>query len=201
MAASRTCSECPTSLRDRAPTSKTCGEPCRKKRARRLKRTSPAHLEKMADAVTHAQKDALHETTVAVLTPIVKEAITDDILIAIEKMVALTPKLIDVIAADLDSQDDQTRGRAMSLLARYTLGNASVAPQANAPSGQTLEINLTMPQPGDVQSPAITAEAVELNICAECNEEKPLHEFREQSQRCNDCDATLRKRVLDEYVR
>lgn len=202
--ASRKCTECGASLREKQASAITCSEKCRKARTRRLakKRTVkvPEHLAPMKDAVAKAttDMDAVHEVVKDELRPVVREAITDDVLLAVDKLMRnVVPAALAAIEDDIRNGDAEVRQRAYTLLMKYTLGNPSVAPKPDAPSGQPIQINFELPRPGS--APAIEAEAEELRICSECGTERPVDEFLEASTRCTHCDAALRARVAERF--
>jgi hypothetical protein len=202
VAAARRCSECEKSLAGYAPTAKTCGEAHRKKRARRLAkkktRKVPEHLAPMHDAVTKATDDAVQEAVKEELRPIVREAITDDVLRSVDSLMRnILPHALEAIGDDIKGEDKDLRQRAYTLLMKYTLGNPSVAPKPDAPSGQPISISFEVPRPDD--APAIEATAEELRTCSECSEERPASDFLEDSLRCSTCDAALRARVAERF--
>jgi hypothetical protein len=166
MAAAKRCSECPAKLT--YPTGEpkpagtlTCSVKCRSARARRLKREAAkrggdkrsAHVQEVSDALKDG--DALHEAAVDEFRPLVREAMTDDVLRGIDLLIKATPLALAALQADLTNSDDAIRQRAYTLLLKYTMGNPSVAPpsQQAAPAGLTVQFNL--PRPGD--DPAATS--------------------------------------------
>jgi hypothetical protein len=128
---------------------------CRSARARRLKREAAkrggdkrsAHVQEVSDALKDG--DALHEAAVDEFRPLVREAMTDDVLRGIDLLIKATPPPSPRCEADLTNSDDTIRQRAYTLLLKYTMGNPSVAPpsQQAAPGGLTVQFNL--PRPGD----------------------------------------------------
>jgi hypothetical protein len=203
VAAARRCSECQSSLAGMQPTAKTCCESCRKKRARRLAkkktRKVPEHMAGMHDAVTKATDDAVQEAVRAELAPIVREAITDDVLQSVDKLMRnIVPAALEAMADDIHGEDRDLRQRAYTLALKYTLGNPSVAPKPDAPSGQPIQISFEVPRPG-TDTPAIEAAAEELKACQECGMDRPVSEFLEASDRCVHCDAALRARVAERF--
>lgn len=186
---------------------KTCSLPCRQRRARRLKKAQktrveamakarelPEHLKTMSSAANREAPDVGHELLKEEMRPIVKEAITEDVLAGINALVSLTPRMVELIARDMESSDPYLAQKAYTLLARYTLGNASVAPQPAAQAAQPMQVQFLMPRPGDtaLEAPAV---AVELRTCVECNAEKPATDFVGASPRCQVCHDTLQDAV------
>jgi hypothetical protein len=216
MAAAKRCSECPAKLT--YPTGEpkpagtlTCSVKCRSARARRLKREAAkrggdkrsAHVQEVSDALKDG--DALHEAAVDEFRPLVREAMTDDVLRGIDLLIKATPLALAALQADLTNSDDAIRQRAYTLLLKYTMGNPSVAPpsQQAAPAGLTVQFNL--PRPGD--DPAATsstpATSSELRTCDDCGTEKPDSEFEGASNRCQVCHdgmrGLLKQRFGDAY--
>jgi hypothetical protein len=203
------CSECGTSLSN--PAAKTCGANCRNKRSRRLRRSKEATGRAMGEAnahpphlahLAHVDDKLVHEVAKEELRPIVREAITEDVLRAAGDLVALTPVMVQAITEDLHSSDKVLRQKAYSLLAKYTLGNTSIAPQADA-SHQPMQVVFNLPRPGDGQNPSADATVVEsdeLRQCMECHADKPVEQFVGASERCQQCHDELREKVLSEFA-
>jgi hypothetical protein len=203
VAKSGVCSECAGELTN--PLAKTCGQACRQRRQRRLKRQKreagkahayPEHLATLADG------DLVKEVAKEELRPVVREAITEDVLRAAGRLVELTGTMVDAIAEDLASDDKWLRQKAYTLLARYTLGNTSIAPPADQ-SNQPMQVVFNMPRPGDaLHNPSADAtvsqsEAIELRQCMECQADKPVTEFMGPSERCRACHDAKRAAVLE----
>jgi hypothetical protein len=198
------CSECPTRLE--RPNQRTCSPKCRSKRARRIKaqqrkqgramgeaNANPAHLSALA------LKDVGHEVAKEEIRPIVREALTQDVLEGIGKLVGLTSIMVEAIEEDLRSDDKYLRQKAYSLLARYTLGNQSVAPAAASAQAGPLQVIFQLPRPGDDGRPAVIAQGEELKLCQECQVEKPADAFVTDSDRCQQCHDELHARVQAQY--
>lgn len=191
------------------PTKKTCSAACRSKRARRIaaarkkggqNRGFPEELQPLYQADKGKIEDAAMEVMRDELQPVVREALTDDVLRAIQDLVSLTPLVVAKIREDIEQDKDTTlRQRAYSLVAKYTLGNASVAPAPTDPAATGMTVNFLMPRPGD-QTPATIeaqsdSEAVELKKCVECTQEHPTTDFVANSDRCTTCHAALQAKV------
>ncbi len=160
--------------------------------------TLPEHLKGLSTAVNRQAPDILHEMLKAEMQPIVREAITETVMRGIDALVSLTPRLAELIARDLESSDPNISQKAQSLLARYTLGNASVAPAPAAAVPQPMQVQFLMPRPGDTPA-EITAPAVELRTCVECEAEKPAAEFVGASPRCQVCHDGLQAQVAARF--
>lgn len=138
------------------------------------------------------------------LTPIVREAITDDTVKAIRALVTLHPTLIESLAKDLSNPDPVARGRAQALVAKYTLG--FIDPKAESDRAP-LVINLGgMPSPDGLGDGTVTSvvpeaahDAVEVRECERCGEEKTLEHFHEDAPRCNECQAEIKAELEARY--
>lgn len=211
----RICSECSAPLGPHAtPTKKTCSKSCRDKRGRRIKRQEEESNRKRSQArllPEHLQplkakelKDVAHDVMKEELRPVVREALTDDVLRSVERLIRLTPRMIDCIEEDLHSVDTTIRQRAYTLLARYTLGNPSVAPAPEDPGAQGMTVVFNLPRPGDTEAPEVSVTEApydEINVkpCNECAVHKPLGDFEAGSDRCKECHERFREGVLARY--
>jgi hypothetical protein len=200
------------------PSQKTCSTKCRNRRARRIKRQNrervermaaanslPEHLKPLSDATNpRAVRDAAHELVKEELRPVVRESLTQDVLNGIGRLVNLTPKMVAAIEEDLDSSDKYLRQKAYSLLARYTLGNSSVAPAPAQHAPAPMQVVFQLPRPGDDLDKhdadyTLPAVVEELRTCQECQAEKPATEFVGDSERCLTCHGELQDRVTARY--
>lgn len=190
----------------------TCSDACRQRRRNRLARAKtkagnqplPEHFDVMNAPVNNRPgENLLREVAKEELRPIVREAITEEVLEAAAQLVGLTPLMVAAIKMDLESDDATIRQRAYSVVARYTLGNASIAPNAeNAPPAVTVSFNIPRPsdQPEASDAPPPDAEVVEDDhTCAGCDETKPQSEFVGLSDRCRACQAALDARVAERF--
>lgn len=203
------CSECGAALTGRQKY--TCSERCRKARSdRRIRENKarakkiaeskrlPEHLKTVSESVAREAQDVGKQILQEELRPVVREAITAEVLEGIAGLVRLTPRMVELIGQDLESTDPAIRQKAYTLLARYTLGNASVAPAGAEAQPAPMQVQFLMPRPGDpadaapapVPVPAVV-EAEELRECVECQTEKPPSEFVGASPRCQACHADL----------
>jgi hypothetical protein len=129
------------------------------------------------------------------LRPIVREAITEEVLRSIDQLVALTPQAITALEADLESDDGLVRQKAYTLLLKYTVGNAAITSE-DQPTG--LVVNFELPRPGRVaQEDDLPAEAEELRQCLVCSEEYPTTEFVSGSDRCVTCHEQFQAKVKE----
>lgn len=149
-----------------------------------------------------ASEDVVRDVMRQEVTPIVREALTEDVMGSIRQLVSLTPKMIAAIEDDLANPDDNVRQRAYTLLAKYTLGNPSVAPAPTTPAtASPMQVFFEMPRPGaqHQDDPIHDGDAVELKQCSECQAEKPTTEFVANSERCQDCHDRLQAKVQERF--
>lgn len=200
---SRTCSECGASLRGRAASAKTCSDVCRAGRSRRIKRSReknlelaqlPAHQKDLQAAITGEVPEVAHEVIQQELRPIVREALTEDVLRSIDNLIGLTPAAIRALEGDLASDDSKVRQRAYELVLRYTVGNQPIV-NTDSQSERELIVNFNLPRPeGEAQEDEIT-ESTAVRVCLVCDTEKPEHEFVAGSDRCTECHEKLQDKV------
>ncbi len=193
------CSECPNEISGRA---KTCSDACRAKRHRRLRagRAEGVEPSQRVDLPAGQVEAAIQNTVDAALAPVVREALTEDVLQAIKTLVSHTPQAIAAIVADLESDNDFIRQGAYRLLARYTLGHPALVPDMDSDKQVVVVVNgVARPQapaqPGEhlAEATPIDAEEVtETRLCDTCNEVKPAKEFVGTSHRCQTCFVRAR---------
>lgn len=160
--------------------------------------TLPEHLQPLTTAVARDHRkmtDVVHEVFKEELRPVVREAITEDVLRSVGAMMRLTPKMIALIERDMEDTDPNVRQKAYTLLARYTLGNASVAPAPTEQVTPPMQVVFNLPRPGEGGPATAEAPAEELRECCECHQLKPEDEFVANSERCQSCHDQVQARV------
>jgi hypothetical protein len=210
----RACSECGASLNGKGVTTKTCSPAHRAARSRRIKREKSERIQaanraleytpeqNQVRAMVEAKTDVVRDVIRDEVTPIVRESLTEAVLVGIQQLVAITPKMIAAIEADLDHPDDNVRQKAYTLLARYTLGNPSVAPQPQTAAAQPMTVHFNMPRPGGETEPGSVipeATAIEIKECVECKIEKEETQFVGNSDRCQECHDKLQALVMERF--
>ncbi len=140
---------------------------------------------------------AIDHTVQEALGPVVREALTEEVMQAIKSLVGLTPKAVEAIEQDLSSENDFIRQGAYRLLARYTLGHPALVPEMESDKQVVVLVNgVARPsgpvQPGeDLALPAgddpDSGTPAPTRICDTCDERKPEAEFVGASHRCQDC--------------
>lgn len=213
------CSECGEKLLDsvgrpKPAGTKTCSKPCRQKRARRLKQQKveqgkqskyePEHQE-MAAAVRGEMKDAAHEAAVDEFRPLVREAMTADVLAGINTLIGSTPRAIQLLQDQMESSDEVIAQRAVTLLLKYTMGNPSVAPAPTVQAPSAMSVTFNIPRPGDTTSESSvtleSSEPEELRECQDCHTHKGGSEFVASSDRCKECFESLRDTVTQRFTK
>lgn len=203
----RRCSECPNSLAGKKPQTKTCSQECRSARSRRLKRAAkePTYHKELSAYVRRESPEIAHKVMEEELRPIVREALTEDVLRSLKRMVGLTPLVMDAIEEDLRSEDSTIRQRAYSLVMKYTVGHPAVVRPEEANAGQQLVVNFQLPRPGspgDVVAPSPVLDSdgsEELLVCDSCGEDRVPSEMVSGSTRCQECFDGLAARVREQY--
>lgn len=215
MAAARRCTECSAPLvnEDGTPKpagTKTCSIKCKSKRGRRIKAARLAasskspyapELQDMAAAAQGKAVDVAQQVMAEELRPIVREAITHDVLRAIETLVGLNEDAIAVLKTQLESDDETIAQRAATLIMKYTLGNPSVAPPPSEKAPAPMTVTFNIPRPGDMSQPeSAPAEAVELRTCTDCGNAKPEQDFVGASPRCQECFDGLHEDLKERFA-
>lgn len=213
MAVARTCSECAKSLAGYATQAKTCSPKCRKARSIRIRKASkaehreqsqhlslPPAIREIALMASDRQKNLVSEVVKQELAPIVRDALTESTLRAIQDLLDLTPAAVAALAEDIADDDPVIRQRAYALQMKYTIGHpALVQPEAGAAAGQMV-VNFELPRPPDsIDSTATALPALELKTCDLCGEEKPGEQFASGSDRCQPCADEWKQRITERF--
>lgn len=167
----------------------------------------PEHQQELTELVRGEKDDISKRIVEEELRPVVREAITEEVLRGIQDLVGLTPEAVLAIGEDLRSEDSTIRQRAYGLILKYTLGNAAVAPTDDN-TGKELVVNIGIPRPDVPENPGIPQPAestpdaeqvTELKTCDMCARELEVSYFVDGSERCQDCWAEQRRRVAEKY--
>lgn len=210
MALGRTCTECGTPLQGRQKF--TCKDGCRAARSRRLKRISqdngrmaelPPHQQAVAEAVRVEAPDIAHRVIQEEIRPVVREAMTEDVLQAINAMVGLAPQAIGALAVDLASDDSKVRQKAYDLWLRYTVGHTAIVRPEDSGDDKNLVVHFNLPRPdqealatrGREAQEESESDAHEVRTCNLCGEDKPVEQFIAASDRCEDCHDKMARKV------
>lgn len=126
------------------------------------------------------------------LRPVVREAITEEVLDAVHDLIGHLPKAIQVAAALLDDEDPRTRYDAANLIMRHTAGNKNVVPDVNADRQRDLTVVFGIPRPETAAAIDGETGVIETKECDSCGEVKTLDAFIGQSDRCTTCFEKMR---------
>lgn len=208
MTLARTCSECGTALLGKSLQAKTCGPACRSTRSRRQKRTNSelellnedSGINEITRIVRRESPDVAKDVIRKELGPIVRQALTEDVLRAIEKLVGLTGKAVAALEEDLGSEDATIRQRAYTLLIKYTAGHPALVKADDTTDSSQLVVNFNLPRPDVDQVSVLDTDATELKTCDQCNEEKPVDEFESGSDRCVPCFEKWKATIVAQYA-
>lgn len=192
----RRCTECQGSLKGRRPGTVTCSDSCRSKRSRRLAKREaevPAAQE-LAQVLNGEFRDQARDVIQRELAPVVREAMTEEVLRSINQLVGLTPSAVAAIAEDIGNEDPTIRQRAYTLLLKYTVGHPAVIQPKDADPNQQMVVNFNLPRPNaevvyDVEADDFVVENVELRTCDVCAKQATTDEFVGASDRCKECFA------------
>jgi hypothetical protein len=232
------CTECGERLPAGShPTRKTCppdparGKNCPEKRKSRLKtarrqaarkrsqgnggvdyRDEPMHQAALPNGsgVSSAIDEVGHIVIAEELRPLIREALTDHVLLSLRQLVGITPDIVARLSEDVNDTDPVVRQKAYGLVLRYVLGHGAVQPKPDEASGN-LHIHFdSMPRPDgfdggieDDPEAQDDVEAVEVpdghRLCEDCLEPKPLEQFDEAAPRCDECVGRYRDEVLERF--
>lgn len=211
MPAARRCSECGGTLAHKGPKALTCSDACRSARHRRLERDAareqeeaqlPDDVRRIREQVRHESPGIIDKVLKQELRPIVREAITEETVRAINELVKLAPRAIQLIADDMESDDALVRQKAYSLLLRYTVGHPAILAHEDTAAGAQINVHFDLPRP---DPDAITTDAVEIEPpeedreCDLCHEVKPASQFVVNSSRCQSCFDNWKATIIEDY--
>lgn len=199
--ADRVCSECGASLAGKSPSAKTCSERCRATRSRRRRgEVKQAVGRELTGPDDFGGTSAIQKAISQELVPIVRDAIDDQVVEAIGKLLALTPAAVKAVEEDLNSADAVLRQRAYSLVVKYTVGHpALVKPTSDEAPDFNVYIGLPRPEDAAVEATAIEDVVEETKICDVCGQEKLASEFASNSDRCRACFELQKTKILAEF--
>lgn len=215
MAKSRVCLNCGKDITHKRTDAKSCGDPaCTKALQRGRKRRGSASREALAGIeaeTTEARRTTIVKREVerevrAIIKPVVREALTEDVMVALEDLIKLTPEAVATLSAHMDDSDPESYDavlaqKAATTVLRYTVGHqALVTPQeATAPQ---LVVNFGLPRPGAEQPYDATTKPIEVEEefeCDVCHEVLLTTERVAGADRCSECHETRKRAVLEQY--
>lgn len=200
----RVCSECGTSLEHKGPNAKTCSPTCRASRSRRKRRAEAkaqelgtSHTQIIADLVRDSPDIAEREVREQ-MRPIIADAIDATVVESLNKIIGLTPRVVELLEADLEHPDDAVRTKAMGLIVRYTIGDRDLKDNHK---DNSVTVNIDVPRPGqDLAEVTVLPEDVhELRVCEVCEKEKEATEFQGTAYRCRACHDEMKRKVEERF--
>jgi hypothetical protein len=188
---------------------KTCGNACRLRRSRRIRRAAREVEEfeqnhglaaaEVAAVVRRESPDVITRVMHTALEPIVRESITEDVLQAINGMVGLTVQAVNALQEDLSSEDSTVRQRAYSLVIKYTVGHPALVKPTDTDEGKQLVVNFNLPRPDSEPIEADAEEVIDVE-CDMCHMTKPSTEFVAGSTRCAPCFESWRSAIKEQFA-
>lgn len=207
MTEERKCEICGTDISDRHPQTKTCSDEHKQQLALRNRnarngRRNPQRR-KVQRKVLEAPDEARDVLREELRTFINREALTEDVLAEIKKLVGLAPPAIRLLSTQLDSEDEVIAQRAAGLILKYTLGNASVAPEAHAKQPAQMQVVFGMPDRNVALTDGndtLTPDEGDVRVCNDCHQAKPEAEFVGKSDRCQECFDRMQRKVREDFA-
>lgn len=200
MARPRTCLNCGADISHRGTRAKTCSDACRQA----LSRREPLPPELVAEVNKHATPTAVKRAVEAevrdVIKPVVREALTEDVLGALQNLVTLTPQAVATLEQDMLGDDPVLAQKAATTVLRYTVGHQALvtAQETQAPQ---LVVNFDLPRPGAdaVVETDDEKTADEVFECDVCHLEQSITNRVANSDRCTDCHEKRKQAILEQY--
>lgn len=158
--------------------------------------------------VSSAIDEIGHKVIAEELRPMIRQALTDNVLDALTKLVGITPDIVARLAEDVNDEDPVVRQKAYGLVLRYVLGHGAVQPKDEAERATMTVLfesmprpapDATSPEPPQLPEPAVEVEADELKPCEDCNVEKPVTEFDNDAPRCRQCVAEYKAKRVEQF--
>lgn len=155
----------------------------------------------LAEAVRDVRDEVVSDLVQREIQPVVREAITEDVMRSIADLVALTPDVVSAIAEDLHSDDATIRQRAYTLVAKWTIGHPAIINRDDDPAQKQLIVNFELPRPEAPEPVPVEAEVSPAGArpCDVCGEDKTEDAFVDGSDRCRDCWAKQRQLVEERF--
>lgn len=136
----------------------------------------------------------------------VREAMTNEVVISLREMVGLSIAAIKVLEEDLQSDNARLRQKAAELILRYSVGNEQFRPEPEH-AQRDIQINFALPRPEAPEEITAEADVVEdepttdTRQCDMCQGYKPDSQFVEGSERCRECfdeQQAMAERLLNQ---
>lgn len=192
----RKCTECDNPVSGRQI---TCSDRCRSRRSKRQRETLASGRDVPKLVTDEAERIAQEELRKQIV-PVVREALTEEVLRGIESLVGSVPDAVLVAQELLKDDDPETRYKAAALIMRHSIGNRQIVPDVNASVDPNMTVIFNVPQQ-DRAAPnstgtLVSGDAVETKECDSCFKHKPLDDFESGSDRCTECFNTMRAKAI-----
>jgi predicted nucleic acid-binding Zn ribbon protein len=209
MARPRHCLNCGKDISHRGTRAKTCSPACRKEWSRNHQAAAalPDDLvhEVNKNGPRSLVKRAVELEVRELVKPVVREALTEDVLTALQDLVRLTPDAVATLQSDMQGDDAVLAQKAATTVLRYTVGHQALVTPKEAAAPQ-LVVNFGLPRPDDIpvdddpsdDDPSDDA-VVEFFECDVCHTELPTSERVANADRCQDCHDKRKHAILDQY--
>jgi hypothetical protein len=214
----RACQNCGKDISHKRSDAKSCGDAkCQRALQRRPARLTAAARDSAGalEAVQHETLEARRTTVVqrevqrevrSLVGPVVREALTEDVMVAMADLIKLTPAAVATLRDHMDPSDPEDYDavlaqKAATTVMRYTVGHSALVTPEAATAPQIV-VNFDLPRPTDLDfdAPATDEEdAVYLFECDVCHEELPVAERVAGADRCVDCHNKRKAAVLEQY--
>jgi hypothetical protein len=207
MAKPRTCLNCGKDIGHRGTRAKTCDATCRKALERKTQAAADiaavvaeappsAHL---GDAASIAKREVEAQVR-DIVKPVVREALTEDVLGALQDLIRLTPAAVATLADHMDGDDPVLAQKAATTTLRYTVGHqALVTPQAATAPQLVVNFDLPRPAPGSSPDDPDDEDSFETFECDVCHTVHLIAERVAGANRCVECHEKRKAAVLEQY--
>lgn len=152
------------------------------------------------DIVQRKQTDVVKKVVEEQLAPIVRDALTEETLHAIKKLLGLTGAMVLALEEDLTSEDPVIRQRAYALGIKYTVGHPALVKSDDADGSKQINVHFGLPRPDAAATLDDPQDAEVVKTCDLCNEEKVESEFVAGSDRCQPCADEWKRRITEQFA-
>lgn len=203
MAKPRTCLNCGKDISHRGTRARTCGPTCRK--ALERARDAQSALADVREETTPAKATSMVKREVerevrAIVKPVVREALTEDVLTSLQDLIRLTPAAVETLADHMQGDDPVLAQKAATTVMRYTVGHqALVTPQEATAPQIVVNFDLPRPDPQEAAYEPTDAIATETFECDICHDTYPTTERAGGADRCLSCHEARKQAVLEQY--
>src|SRR5579875_1548367 len=135
----RTCLNCGADISHRDIQAKTCDDACRRaysrkqrtaKKITQIVREAPHGPNTNPPDAATLTKQVVEDEVRAAVKPVVREALTEDVLTALQDLVRLTPDAVTKLGEQINGQDPVLAQKAATTVLRYTVGHTAIVTPA-----------------------------------------------------------------------